>query len=201
MTASRERLGVLGGSFNPVHLGHLHAALLSREAARLDRVLFVPAARSLRKPGLALAPAFHRTAMLDLALESEPGCEVCGIELEPEGPAFTVDTLDALRQRYAGARFHFILGLDSLRDLPNWRDPDGILTRHAVIAVDRPGCDPGEVDPGLAARVRLVRGNPLAISSSLVRERAAAGLSLRHLVSPGVEAYLTEHPIYSRGAS
>jgi nicotinate-nucleotide adenylyltransferase len=134
--------------------------------------------------------------MLQTALEEEPDFAVCDIELRRGGPRYTVDTLDALARSYPGRRLTFIMGADSLADLPGWRDPERILSEHAVVAVDRPGFDPGALDPGLAGRVRLVTGNPLAISSTGVRTRAAAGLSLRDLVPRGVDAYIARHGLY-----
>jgi nicotinate-nucleotide adenylyltransferase len=190
------RLGVLGGSFNPVHLAHLHVARLAREAGGLDEVLFVPAARPPHKAAAALAPAPHRLAMLQLALEGESEFALCDIELHRDGPRYTVETLDTLARSYPGRRLTFIMGLDSLADLPGWRDPERILESHAVIAVDRPGLDPKAVDPGLAGRVRIVTGNPLAISSTRVRERVAAGRSIRELVPHGVDTYIAEHGLY-----
>jgi len=191
-----ELIGIFGGSFNPIHRGHLHAAALAREAARLERVIFVPASRPPHKSNAALAPDTDRMAMLKLAIEGDGASEVSGIELESGGPRFTIDTLDALQKTYPGVGLRFILGWDSLRDLPHWRDPEAILDRHGVIAVDRPGVD--ERVPALAVRCTLVRGNPFAISATAVRERAAAGLSLRQLVPDPVAEYIESRRLYSR---
>lgn len=193
------RLGVLGGSFDPVHWGHLHIALLAREAAGLDRVVFVPAARPPHKESRELAPPEHRVALLELALSSEPKTEISRIELEPGGPRYTVATLDALRKLHSEAELAFILGLDNLRDLHQWREPARILDDYEVIAVDRPGLDRETVDPSVRERCRLVGGNPFAISSSAIRNRAARGLSIRHLVPPAVEVYITSRRLYGSG--
>lgn len=190
------RVGVLGGSFNPVHRGHLHVARLAREAETLDTVLFVPADHPPHKGASTLVAVSHRVAMLQTALEDEPDFALCDIELQRGGPRYTVETLAALARSYPGRGLTFIMGADSLADLPGWRDPERILTEHAVIAVDRPGFDPKGLDPGLVRRVRMVTGNPLAISSTGVRERAAAGLSIRDLVPRGVDAYILEHGLY-----
>jgi len=197
-----RRLGVLGGSFNPVHWGHLHIALLAREAARLDRVLFVPAACPPHKDGHDLAPDRDRLRMLRAALREEPGTAVSEVELQTGASSYTADTLDRIQEEYPGARLYFIMGMDSLQDLPGWHEPERILSRHRVIAVDRPGYDPGEVDPELASRCRLVRGNPLAIAATAVRARLGEGRSVRHLVPRAVERYIHEHGLYARaGAS
>lgn len=194
------RIGVFGGSFDPVHRGHLYVALLAREAAGLDRVVFVPAARPPHKAGAALAPAADRLAMLRAALDAEPESGVSEVELAPGGPRYTVDTLAALRTVYPGAALAFILGMDSLRDLPGWREPGRILAEAELIAVDRPGMAVPEIPSPWEGRVRLVTGNPFAVSSTDVRRRAAAGLSLRHLVTAGVEAYILDHGLYRAAA-
>jgi nicotinate-nucleotide adenylyltransferase len=193
-------VGVLGGSFNPVHRGHLFVAQLAREAASLDEVLFVPAARPPHKEGEELAAVTHRLAMLRLALAGEPCTAVSEIELEDGGPRYSIETLEKLAQRRPAADLSFIMGLDSLHDFPRWRDPERILTGYRVIAVDRPGVDRAALDPGLAARCRMVAGNPFAISSTSVRERAARGLPLRHLVPAPVEAYIAQNGLYRREA-
>lgn len=191
-----RRLGVYGGSFNPVHLGHLHVALLAREAAGLDEVLFVPAADPPHKPQGELAPADQRTAMLRAALATEPGSSISRVELDDASLRYTVDTLAALARQHPAAELTFIMGLDSLRDLPTWRHPEELVSRYRVVAVDRPGLTAPEVPPALARGVKLVTGNPLAISSTGIRRRLATGLSVRHLVPPAVNAYLAEHRLY-----
>jgi nicotinate-nucleotide adenylyltransferase len=197
--APRARIGVLGGSFDPVHWGHLHAALLAREAARLDAVLFVPAAAPPHKPGRSLAPDTDRLRMLSLALVSEPRTAVSTLELREGASRYTADTLDALAREHPGVRLHFILGVDSLIDLPGWKDPERILSGHRVVAVDRPGFDPALIDPELAVRCRLVTGNPMAVSATGIRERAARGLSIRHLVPGPVADYIEERGLYGPG--
>lgn len=195
------RIGVFGGSFNPVHRGHLFVAMLAAEAAELERVLFVPAADPPHKEGMELAPAPHRVAMLGAALASEPGTGISDVELRPAGPRFTVDTLQVLAAERPGDELVFILGMDSLLELPGWRSPERILERHRIVAVNRPGLDAGAVPPPLASRCLLVEGNPFAISATGVRRRVAAGLPLRHLVPRAVEDYIREHGLYTAGGS
>ena len=189
-------VGVFGGSFNPVHRGHLFIAQLAREAASLDEVVFVPAARPPHKEDEKLADAAHRVAMLRAALAGEPAATVSEIELEEDGPRFTVDTLTRLAARWPDAALSFIMGLDSLHDFPGWREPERILSGFRVIAVDRPGVDPATLDPAVTARCLTVTGNPFAISSTGIRSRAARGLSLRHLVPEPVARYIADHGLY-----
>jgi nicotinate-nucleotide adenylyltransferase len=191
-----SRLGVFGGSFNPIHRGHLYAATLAREAEALDGVVFVPAANPPHKTASDLAPAADRLAMIRAALTDEPGFSVSTVELDPGGPRYTIETLLRLCEEHPGHDLVFILGLDSLVDLPGWREPDRILDTFGVIAVDRPGLDTGAVDPTWRKRVRVVGGNPFAISSTGIRRRVAAGRSIRHLVVAGVEAHIREQGLY-----
>ena len=190
-----HRVGILGGSFDPVHWGHLHIALLAREAAGLDRVLYVPAAAPPHKPAKVLARAADRRAMLERALEDEPHTEVCDLELVPDGPRYTVDTLDALAALHPDWELWFVLGMDSLSELITWKDPERLLARYRVIAVNRPG-DTASVPEAWESRVLRVSGNPFAISSRAIRERVLCGHSIRHLVPPAVEAYIAEHHLY-----
>jgi nicotinate-nucleotide adenylyltransferase len=192
------RVGVLGGSFNPVHLGHLYIAQLAREAGPLDRIVFVPAAEPPHKSPTDLAPAKDRLAMLRAALGTEPSTSISGIELETGGPRYTIETLARLQKVHPDARLAFIMGLDSLQDFPGWREPERILNEHEVISVDRPGLSMDDVDPAWAGRVTLVEGNPFAISSSDIRRRVGAGRTIRHLVSAGVAAYIAENMLYRR---
>jgi nicotinate-nucleotide adenylyltransferase len=178
-------------------VGHLYLARLALEAAGLDRVLFVPAARPPHKPEGPRASDTHRLAMLEAAVTPEPGFAVSRIELEPGGPRYTADTLARLAAASPGEELRFLLGWDSLLDLPGWRNPDAILDDHGVVAVDRPGSG-GDPPDSLAGHpgVTLVRGNPFAVSATLVRRRLAAGLSVRHLVPDAVADYLALHRPY-----
>ncbi len=189
------RIGVFGGSFNPVHWGHLHVALLAREAAGLDAVLFVPAHTPPHKETSDLAPAADRWAMLDRALETEPHTELCNLELTPGGPRYTVDTLDRLEADKPDWELSFILGMDSLAELPTWKDPERLVNTYRIIAVNRPG---GITQPPVkwGNRVLEVTGNPFAISSSVIRRRVASGRAIRHLVPASVAAYIAEHDLY-----
>lgn len=194
-----RRCGVLGGSFNPVHRAHLFAARLALEEEDLEEVLFVPAARPPHKPVDELAPALDRLTMIRMALQDEADMSLSEIELRVDGPRYTIETLSLLSKESPDSRFVFILGMDSLRDLPGWKDPERILAEHGVIAIDRPGLSPIDMDPLWTDKVKTVTGNPFAISSTGVRKRVAAGKSIRHLVSREVEAYILERGLYRSG--
>jgi nicotinate-nucleotide adenylyltransferase len=194
-----RRCGVLGGSFNPVHRGHLFAARLALEEADLEEVVFVPAARPPHKPDGDLAPALDRLTMLQAALEGESDMFLSEVELRVGGPRYTVETLSTLSEESPDSRFIFVLGMDSLRDLPGWKDPERILGEHGVIAIDRPGLPSVDLDPLWKDRVKAVSGNPFAISSTVIRQRVAAGKPIRHLVNREVEAYILERGLYRSG--
>jgi nicotinate-nucleotide adenylyltransferase len=204
--ATDRRVGILGGTFDPIHYGHLVIAQEVREALSLDRVLFVPAAVPPHKIGLSITPAEHRAAMVELAIAGNPGFAVSRIELEREGPSYTADTLETLageaaRQGVARDLF-FILSAEALAGLAGWHDPDRILSMCRLAVVQRPGTPlPTKQELGArfgdrADRIMLVETVPLAHSASAVRARAAAGRSIRYLVPPAVEAYICDHRLY-----
>jgi nicotinate-nucleotide adenylyltransferase len=201
-----RRVGILGGTFDPIHYGHLVIAEQVREALSLDRVLFVPGAVPPHKIGLSITPAEHRAALVELAIAGNPRFAVTRMEFERDGPSYTADTLEILaleaaRQGVARDLF-FILSTEALAGLPDWRDPDRILSLCRLAVVPRPGTPlPSEAELAArfgdrAGRIVEVATVPLAHSASAVRARAAAGLSIRYLVPPAVEAYICDHRLY-----
>ena len=203
------RIGVYGGSFDPVHVGHLVAAECCREQAGLDRVIFVPAAVPPHKRDRSLAPAEDRLAMLRLATGGHDGFAVSTIELDRGGVSWTVDTLAALAAEFPAADLRLILGPDALVDLPTWREPGRILELAPPLAVERETLDDVAALAGDAELARLlgpervarlvadrVRMPAIGIRASGVRERVAAGRSIRYLVPRAVEAYVRAHGLY-----
>jgi nicotinate-nucleotide adenylyltransferase len=206
LSTADRRVGILGGTFDPVHYGHLVIAEEVREALRLDRVLFVPAAMPPHKLGLSITAAEDRAAMVELAIAGNPAFRVSRIELEREGPSYTADTLaaladDAARQRVA-REFYFILSTEALAALPTWHDPARILSLSNLAVVPRPGNampSAPELEERFgeaAGRIFTVQTVPLAHSASAVRARVAAGQSIRYLVPPAVEQYIRDHRLY-----
>lgn len=203
--AMSERIGIFGGSFNPVHLGHLVMAQDALEHMGLHRVIFVPAAHPPHKPGAAMAGAADRLEMLKIALSGHPRFEVSDEEIARGGVSYTVDTLRRLREKWPDASLYFIIGGDTIRELHTWRDIDQVLRLAEVVTVGRPGIPldnltsenlrlPDPWPARLAANV--VGGHLVEISSSDIRSRLARGRSIRYLVPEGVERYISSHRLY-----
>ena len=204
------RIGIYGGSFDPVHVGHLLVAESCREAARLDRVDFLPAAVPPHKQSRSLAAPEHRLAMLELAIGGNPGFGILQDELARGGVSWTVDTLAALAAARPGDALHLILGPDALAELPTWRDPARILELATVLAVEREGLDDvAAVVAAPALRALLgakrarqvtetrVRCPLLGIRSTDLRRRVAEGRSIRYLTPAAVERYIAAHRLYA----
>ena len=190
---SRRRIGVLGGTFDPVHNGHLAVARQVRQLVDLDRVVFVPAGTPWQKQ--AIASAEDRLAMLRLALEGEADCEVSLVDVLRPGPTYTVDTLSDLATEYPGDELWFILGADAARGVPTWHRSEDLLEHARFVIVSRPG-EPEPQAPDGMRHLELVRIPSEDVSSSMCRNRARAGESLTGLVPDAVQTYITDHRLY-----
>jgi nicotinate-nucleotide adenylyltransferase len=187
------RLGLLGGSFDPIHLGHLRAAENAREALQLDRVLLVPAARPPHKPDTQ-APGWDRFAMACLATAGHPAFLVSDLELRREPPSYTVDTLERLAAERPADELWLIVGSDTLADVGGWRSSARVFELARVAVVTRPGVAPGPAPAG--ARVDLAPGPALEVSSSQVRDLLRAGRSTRYLIPDTVADYVLKRGLY-----
>ncbi len=184
--------GLLGGSFDPVHHGHLIAADRAAEALGLERVLFVPCARQPFKEVGPIAAASHRAAMLRAAIAGHPRFSLETLELDRPAPSYTVDTLRALRARWPGERLVLLVGADAAAELPRWRDAAEVARIAEVAVMTRPGCP--EVSSPL---VRHVVATPaIEISVRDIRARCLAGKSVRYLVPEAVAEYIEKHRLY-----
>jgi nicotinate-nucleotide adenylyltransferase len=189
------RLGVFGGTFDPVHMVHLVLAEQCREQARLDRVLFVPAARPPHKRDVALSPFARRVEMLQLAVSGHPVFQISEIEKDRPGPSFTADTLRALRQQYPDDELFLLIGSDSLRDLPTWYEPEQIAELATLLVVLRPSVPlPGDLPKPF--RAQTVEMPLLEISSRDLRQRVREGRTIRYFVPRAVECYIETHGLY-----
>lgn len=189
-------VGVFGGTFDPIHIGHLLLAEAAREELALDKVLFVPAGRQWRKEQVDrdISPAEHRLAMVRLAIAGNEMFEVSAIDVEREGPSYTVDTLEALRAEMPEAQFRFIAGADALADMPHWHEVERIFELASVCVAGRPGED--EQAAPFAARVTWLEMPEIEISSTGIRERVRAGKSVRYMVPDAVADYIKERGLY-----
>ncbi len=200
-------IGVLGGTFDPIHLGHLAIAEAARESLRLERVLFVPTGVAVHKPGIRISPAEDRVAMVAAAIADNPAFVLSRAEGDRHGPSYAVDTLEGLAAdaRAAGHEpdLTFILSAEAYAGFADWQRPQRILELCRLAVVPRAGAtpvDPAEMErrvPGALARTVLVDAPLLGISASAIRARVSAGRSIRYLVPDAVIAYIGDHALYA----
>ena len=196
-----DRLGVIGGTFDPPHYGHLVLAETARVQLRLGRVLFVLAGRPPHKPDRPITPDYHRVAMVEVAIADNFAFVLSRVDLDRPGPHYTVDMLALLQREYPEAELFFLAGGDSLAQFLTWRDPAGIVRQARLAVMRRPGHEPDlaaleRAVPVLHERLVWLDAPALDIASSDLRRRARQGLPLRYLVPPPVEAYVREHCLY-----
>lgn len=188
------RIGILGGTFDPVHVGHVAAAIAAADALGLDEVLLVPAGEPWHRSE-PRAPGPDRLAMCALAAEGDPRLGVSAVDVERPGPTYTIDTLRDLARERPGAQWSVLLGADALASLAGWRDPAGIAAIAQVVGLARPG--EALADPGIpGVHPVLVEIPPVPVSSTLVRHAVAAGEPLDGLVPPAVAGYIAGHGLY-----
>jgi nicotinate-nucleotide adenylyltransferase len=191
-----DRLGILGGTFNPIHVAHLSIAEQVGEACGLGKVLFVPAHIPPHKDSPDIAPAEDRYRMTVLATESNPRFEVSRIEVDRSGTSFTKDTLRELLKKYPGRELFYIIGSDAVAELPTWREPDVVVKLAKLLVVNRPGSELERLDERFRKNVEVVNVSASDVSSTEIRERIRKGLSIGHLVPPKVERYIKENGLY-----
>jgi len=196
-------IGVLGGTFDPIHIGHLILAEEARARLNLAEVLFVPAGQPWLRVDSPISPAEHRVEMVRLAIADKPYFKLSTMEIERVGPSYTVDTIAELKaQLGAEDELFFILGWDNLAELPQWNQPSRLITMCRLVAVPRPGYPPPDLKalevliPGLSQRVMLMDKPEIDISASVIRSRVAQGLPIHHLVPEPANRYIKEHQLY-----
>ena len=201
MAGETTRLGIIGGTFDPIHLGHLIIAEEFWYRLRLERVLFLPTSSPPHKVGQAISPVDDRLAMLGLAIEGNPHFAISVIDAERPGLTYTADTLPILQARNPRAQLYFLIGLDSLRDLPTWHEPGRIVRQARLGVAGRPGV---ELDlpavlaqvPEAAGRIDFVDVPLIGISASDIRQRVGDGAPITYQVPAAVEAYIYAHRLY-----
>jgi nicotinate-nucleotide adenylyltransferase len=200
---SGERIGLLGGTFDPPHYGHLLVAQEAGWRLGLARVLFLPARQNPLKQGEPASPAEHRVRMVELAIADNPLFSVSRADLDRPPPSYTVELLRLLREQYGpGVELSFLMGTDLLAELPAWHRPDEVLRLARLVAVARPGCPAPESEalkrafPSARARLTVLRPPGVDVSSTELRARVRAGHPIRYLTPPAVAAYIHEHGLY-----
>ncbi len=201
-----QRIGVIGGTFDPTHYGHVAAAEEARVRVNLEKVLFAVAALPPHKLDEEVTPVEHRLAMVQLGIFSNPDFELSRVDVDRSGPSYTVDTISILQEQWGqGTEMFFILGLDSLVEVPTWHQPERLIQLCHLVAVARPGF---EVDmrqledsvPGISSRVEIIGMPEVDISSSDLQRRVREGLPIRYQVPEEVERYIREHRLYQQSA-
>lgn len=201
------RLGLFGGTFDPVHYGHLVLAEQCRQACRLDKVWFLPAGRPPHKPDRDLTPAAQRVEMVELAIAGHPDFALCNLEVDRAGPSYTVETLEQVHREQPQAALFFLIGSDSLAELATWYQPQRIVELAQLIVASRIGTPPPSfedlrsfMDAAQIERLgeHFVEISAVGIASTEIRLRVASGKSVRYLVPRAVEVYIDTHGLYRR---
>ena len=217
------KLGLLGGSFNPVHHGHLAIARQTREALGLDQILFIPTNHPPHKPNGSLAPAQDRYEMVRLAIASDPSLAISDVEIRRPGKSYSIDTIRLLQQEHgAWTQLFFLIGLDAFLDFPSWREPLTLLELCPFVVLSRPGlsfrslstmallppipqASLADLDAGRISQLEVSLGTqrltylqlpPCTVSASDIRSRIRRGLSVANLLPPLVESYILQHHLY-----
>lgn len=196
------RLGILGGTFDPPHYGHLALAETARVQLALERVLFVPAGQQPLKQDRSVSPVHHRVAMVEAAITGNANFGVSRVDVDRPGPHYTADMLTLLHKTHPEAELFFLVGSDSLAQLPKWRNPVDIVEQAWLVVMPRPGWDTDvaaleQAVPGIRGRLIWLDAPRLDIAASDLRRRAREGLPLRYLVPTAVEAYILEFKLYT----
>jgi nicotinate-nucleotide adenylyltransferase len=201
----KQRLGILGGTFDPPHVGHLWLAAMAADALGLDRVLFMPAAQPPHKGVSLVSRATDRLLMTRLAISADPAFELCPIEMERTGPSYTIDSVIELKRAHPDAELFLLMAADSLAQIDTWREPDRLLAEVEWVVGPRPGNelpDRSALEARFgagASRIHVLDGPALDVSSSQIRRRVAAGHTIRYLVARNVEELIIDRGLYRRG--
>ena len=188
------RIGLFGGTFDPVHLGHLLVAQTAKEELGLSRIFFIPAAQSPFKPDRRSAPANERVRLLRLALASHPEYEIDEQEISRGGVSYTIDTVRSYAEKFSGAQLFYLIGADHVPSLPKWREAEELAQKAEFAVIPRPGQT--NVEFPAPFRGKTLQGFPVGISSSEIRARVATGLTIRHLISDTVAEAIRNYRLY-----
>lgn len=201
--SKKKRLGIMGGTFDPIHYGHLVAAEMARVEFGLDKVLFIPTGTPPHKQGREISAAEMRFEMVRLAVEDNPYFEASRLEIERGGFSYTVDTLKTLQEKFMDCELYFITGADALREIFTWHEPQKIFSMAYVIGVTRPGFETVDFlnktwqeHPETSGRIKFFEVPALAISSTDIRARARRGEPVRYLLPESVRSFIEKNQLY-----
>lgn len=192
----KKRLGILGGTFDPIHCGHLILAEQLKEELKLQKVIFIPSAIPPHKENHPISSAADRLRMVKIAIRDTPDFLISDLELKREGKSYTIDTLSQLKRLYQDSELFFLLGSDAINELQDWKEPDKIFQKVKVVIALRPGFDRINPENRFVKKSLLIPINGLNISSTQVRERVRQGKSIRYLVPAGVEEFIRSKNLY-----
>ena len=191
-------IGLIGGTFDPIHIAHLIIAEAALEALSLREIVFVPAARPPHKDGGDVTPVEHRLEMVRLAIEGNPRLAVSDIEARRESPSYTIDTIREIRAGLdAGEEIYFIMGADNLVEFFTWKDPEELLAACEIVVVPRPGVSTDDADPRILDAAIVLHAPELSIASRDIRDRVRLGRAIRYLVPATVESYIDKKKLYT----
>jgi nicotinate-nucleotide adenylyltransferase len=198
-------IGLLGGTFDPIHSGHLVIAEAARLKLELSRIIFVPAGQPWLKTDREISPAIHRVEMVRLAIAGKASFELSTVEVDRPGPSYSVDTVSILSQQLgAGAKLFFLVGWDSLAEIPEWQEPGRLIQLCTLVAVTRPGLSRPDLKllessvPGINKSVVWLDISPIDISSTEIRDRVARRQSIHGMIPENVEIYIKENKLYRK---
>lgn len=202
-----DRLGIMGGTFDPIHYGHLVAAEMARSKFDLSKVLFIPTGKPPHKDRSDISAAGLRLEMIERAIQDNPAFDISALELERKGPSYTVDSLRVLRRTWPEHELYFITGTDALREIFSWREAEEILMMTEFIGVARPGFDASDFllqvqqeHPKTQGRIHYLEVPALAISSTDIRARVKHGQPIRYLLPEPVRHFIQQHGLYTAKA-
>lgn len=192
------KIGLFGGSFDPIHYGHLKLANWVRDKLSLNRIIFIPAAIPPHKQDLKLTDSKHRYRMIEIAIENYPEFEVSDVELNREGISYTIDTIYYFQKKLSlkNDNLLLIIGADSLLDFPNWKDPDKIIKNCQLIVLQRPGINLEQAVAKYKRSAIILQSPLIKISATEIRRRIKQGDSIFQMVYPAVEQYIYENDLY-----
>ncbi|OPY57789.1 MAG: putative nicotinate-nucleotide adenylyltransferase [Pelotomaculum sp. PtaU1.Bin035] len=198
-----SRLGIMGGTFDPVHFGHLVAAEGARDVLGLEQVIFIPAGRPPHKPDCEITDPWDRYMMTSLAVASNEFFQVSSLEIDRSGPSYTIDTVQAIKGLYPGAQIYFITGADAVLEILTWKNVERLLSLCCFVAATRPGYQLDELWEKLGVLIQFPKQDILSmevpalqISSTDIRRRVREGRTIKYLLPEPVEEYIVKHKLY-----